>query len=357
MAKKALIAMSGGVDSSVAAYLIKQAGYQCIGANMRLFANEDIGREDVQTCCSLDGAEDARGVAARLGMPFYVFNFADCFRAEVIDRFIAAYQAGETPNPCIECNRRLKFAKLFQRAQELQYDYIVTGHYARVEYDESRGRWLLKRAADLHKDQSYVLYTLTQEQLAHTLFPLGGLNKEKVRQIAAEQGFINAQKAESQDICFVPGGDYAAFIEQYTGEPSPTGDFVDTSGKVIGRHRGLIRYTVGQRRGLGLAMPQPVYVKELNPAANTVTIATDGELFADELTVKEINLIDRVYIDKPLRLQVKIRYNQKAQWATVRQTAEDELFISFDEPQRAIARGQAAVLYDGDIVVGGGRIA
>lgn len=356
MSKKALIAMSGGVDSSVAAYLIKQAGYACIGVTMRLFENATI-HADAQTCCSLADAEDARQVAARLGIPFYVFNFTDCFREAVIDRFVAAYRAGETPNPCIDCNRHLKFAKLFQRAQELHYDYIVTGHYARIEYDEARQRYLLKRAADAAKDQSYVLYSLTQEQLAHTLFPLGGLSKQEVRQIAGQQGFLNAQKAESQDICFVPGGDYAAFIEQYLGEAAPPGDFLNSRGQVIGRHKGLIRYTVGQRRGLGLAMPQPVYVKSLDPAANTVTVATDDELFADSLTAKEINLIDRVYIDKPLRLQAKIRYNQKAQWATVEQTGENELKVCFEQPQRAIAKGQAVVLYDGDIVVGGGRIA
>lgn len=354
--QKALIAMSGGVDSSVAAYLIKQAGYQVAGANMRLFTNADIGADEEGTCCSAADVEDARQVAARLGMPFYVFNMADKFRAAVIDRFIAAYQKGETPNPCIDCNRYLKFEGLFDRARTLGYDYIVTGHYAQIDYNEATGRWQLRRAADPAKDQSYVLYSLTQEQLAHTLFPLGGLGKQEVRKIAQEQGFITADKAESQDICFVPDGDYAAFIEEHSGQAATPGDFLDVNGKVVGRHKGVIRYTVGQRRGLGLAMPRPVYVKEINPTANTVTVAYDEELFCDRLTAREINLIDRVYIANPLRLQVKIRYNQKAQWATVTQTGDDELNIVFDEPQRAIAKGQAAVLYDGDIVVGGGRI-
>lgn len=359
--KKALIAMSGGVDSSVAAYLIQQAGYSCAGANMRLFTNADIAADDKaddddNSCCSAADAEDARQVAARLGMPFYVFNMADKFRAAVIDRFIAAYQAGETPNPCIDCNRYLKFEGLFEKALTLGYDYIVTGHYARILHDEQTGRWQLLRATDPAKDQSYVLYSLTQEQLAHTLFPLGELAKQQVRQIATEQGFVTAQKAESQDICFVPDGDYAAFIEQHSGQIATPGDFIDVNGKVLGRHRGVIRYTVGQRRGLGLAMPRPVYVKEIDPAANTVTVAYDEELFCDRLVARNINLIDRERIDKPLRLQVKIRYNQKAQWATVAQTADDELSIVFDEPQRAIAKGQAAVLYDGDVVVGGGRI-
>lgn len=354
MSKKALIAMSGGVDSSVAAYLIKQAGYTCAGANMRLFTNSDIG-DDSQTCCSLADAEDARNVAARLNMPFYVFNFGDKFKQAVIDRFIAAYRAGQTPNPCIDCNRYLKFEELFLRAEALHYDYIVTGHYAQTEYNPQSGRWLLKRAADPAKDQSYVLYSLTQKQLAHTLFPLGGLSKQQVRQIAAEQGFINAQKAESQDICFVPNGDYAAFIEQYQGQKATPGNFIDVNGRIVGQHKGVIRYTIGQRRGLGLAMPRPVYVKAIDPQANTVTIAYDEELYADSLTVRDINLIDRESIDQPLHLQVKIRYNQQAQGATVTQ-AGNELHIKFDEPQRAIARGQAAVLYNGDVVVGGGRI-
>lgn len=352
---KALIAMSGGVDSSVAAYLIKAAGHDCAGANMRLFTNDDIGAENDSSCCSQADAEDARQVAARLSMPFYVFNMTDRFRSAVIDRFIAAYQRGETPNPCIDCNRYLKFEGLYQRAKELHYDYIVTGHYAQIEYSEACGRYLLKRAADPAKDQSYVLYSLTQEQLAHTLFPLGSLSKQQVRTIAAEQGFITAEKAESQDICFVPDGDYAAFIEQYQGKKSTAGDFINTAGEVVGKHRGVIRYTIGQRRGLGLAMPRPVYVKEIDPAANTVTVAYDEELYADSLVAREINLIDREVINEPTRLQVKIRYNQQAQWATVTQS-DDELHIHFDEPQRAIAKGQAAVLYDGDVVVGGGRI-
>lgn len=355
---KALIAMSGGVDSAVAAYLTKQAGHTCAGANMRLFTNADIGDcsdDTQQTCCSAADVEDARLVAAKLSMPFYVFNMTDRFRSAVIDRFIAAYQAGQTPNPCIDCNRYLKFDGLFEKALTLNFDYIVTGHYARIEYNPATGRWLLKRALDTNKDQSYVLYSLTQKQLSHTLFPLGELTKPEVRRIAEEQGFVNAHKSESQDICFVPDGDYATYIEEHGGISSKPGDFINTQGEVVGRHKGVIRYTVGQRRGLGLSMPRPVYVKAIDTEANTVTVAYDEELFSDTLSVADINLIDREKIDGNIRAQVKIRYNQQPRWATVSQEG-DRLFIKFDEPQRAIAKGQAAVLYDDDVVIGGGRI-
>ena len=234
---KALIAMSGGVDSSIAALLMKENGYECIGVTMRLFENEDAGICRKNTCCSLDDVEDARAVAFSMGIPYHVFNFADRFREDVLDRFAAAYENGVTPNPCIDCNRYLKFDKMFQRMRELEYDYIVTGHYARVEYDEEKNRYLLKKAVDDTKDQSYVLYMLTQEQLAHISLPLGGLRKTEVREIAEKHGFVNARKHDSQDICFVPDGDYAKFIEQYTGRKSITGDFVDTEGNILGIHK------------------------------------------------------------------------------------------------------------------------
>ena len=249
--KKALIAMSGGVDSSVAALLMQQKGYECVGATMKLFENEQAGVKREKTCCSLDDVEDARSVAYRLHMPYYVFNFTANFEKEVMDRFVHAYENGWTPNPCIDCNRYLKFEKLYLRMQEMQMDTIVTGHYARVAYDETSGRYLLKKGLDGSKDQSYVLYNLTQEQLAHVKLPLGGLRKDQVRVIAEKHGFINARKHDSQDICFVPDGDYAKFIEKYTGKKTPEGDFVDKEGNYIGRHKGIIHYTIGQRRGLG----------------------------------------------------------------------------------------------------------
>ena len=242
--------MSGGVDSSVAAYLMKQRGFDCIGVTMKLFSNEEIGCSRAKTCCSLEDVEDARSVAYRLGIPYYVFNFTEDFGRQVIDRFVAAYENGATPNPCIDCNRYLKFERLYRRASELGCDRVATGHYARIE--KQGDRYLLKKASDESKDQSYVLYAMTQEQLAHTAFPCGALNKTQTRQIAEEQGFLNAEKPDSQDICFVPDGDYAAFIRRYTGKSYPDGPFVTTRGEIIGRHRGIIHYTVGQRKGLGV---------------------------------------------------------------------------------------------------------
>ncbi len=348
--------MSGGVDSSVAAFLTKEEGFDCAGATMKLFSNEDIGVEGESRCCSLDDVEDARSVANRLGIPFFVFNFSDNFRREVIERFIAAYKSGATPNPCIDCNRFLKFDKFFSRAKELDIGHIVTGHYAAVYYDAASRRWGLKKGTDESKDQSYVLYSLTQEQLAHTLLPLGGMSKTEVREIARDNGFINAKKRESQDICFVPDGDYAAFIERYTGEPNRPGNFVDGEGRVLGRHRGFVRYTIGQRRGLGLSLREPLYVCAKRAADNTVILGRGEELFSKSLTASGINLIACERISSPLRLRAKVRYKQREQWATVEQTAEDRLRVDFDEPQRAVTPGQAVVFYDGSCVVGGGTI-
>ncbi|MCD8365628.1 MAG: tRNA 2-thiouridine(34) synthase MnmA [Clostridiales bacterium] len=348
--------MSGGVDSSVAACLMKEAGYDCIGATMKLFSNEEVGVSREHSCCSLEDVEDARSVARFLGMPYYVFNFAERFEETVIDAFVSAYENGRTPNPCIDCNRYLKFEKLFLRAKELFCDYVVTGHYARIEQDEHTGRYLLKKALDDTKDQSYVLYSLTQEQLAHVQFPLGVLRKSQVRRIAEEQGFINAKKADSQDICFVRNGKYGDFLESYTGKSYPKGNFVDSKGNVLGQHNGIIRYTVGQRKGLGIAFPQPMYVKKIDPAANTVTLGTNEELFSTVLTAKDINLISVDHLDTPMRVRAKVRYRHVEQWAMAEQPDADTLRVTFDEPQRAITAGQAVVLYDGDVVVGGGTI-
>lgn len=352
--KKAIIAMSGGVDSSVAALLTKNLGLECIGATMKLFDSDDIVNPRANTCCSLEDVEDARSVAYSLGMKYFVFNFSDCFKDAVIERFINDYENGRTPNPCIDCNRYLKFDKMYQRAMEIGYDYVVTGHYARIEHNGER--FLLKKAVDETKDQSYVLYSMTQEQLAHTLFPLGKLRKSEVREIAQEHGFINAKKHDSQDICFVQSGTYADFIKKYTGREYPCGDFKDTSGNVMGRHKGIIYYTIGQHKGLGISSDEPFYVKSICPDDNTVTLCRSEELFTSSLKATDINLISTDRIDEPMRVKAKIRYRQTEQPATVIQLDDNTISVEFDEPQRAITKGQAVVLYDGDNVVGGGTI-
>jgi len=349
MCKKAIIAMSGGVDSSVAAALMLQRGLKCVGITMKLYKGES-------RCCSLADVNDARNVAFSLGIDHYVLNFTEEFDKQVVRHFVETYEQGETPNPCIECNRSIKFNLLLLRARQLEFDVLVTGHYARITQDAASGRFLLQKALDDKKDQSYVLYCLTQQQLERTCFPLGELSKQEVRKIAEEQKFVNAAKGESQDICFVPDGDYGNFIEQYTGKTYPCGDILDMEGKKIGIHKGLIRYTIGQRRGLGVAANIPVYVAAKSVANNTVTLGEDSALFSKSLNAANINLIACTEIKKPMRVMVKTRYLQAAQSATVEQTGNDSLHIEFDEPQRAITAGQAAVMYDGDIVVGGGTI-
>ena len=356
MNKQAIIAMSGGVDSSVAALLMKKQGYSCIGVTMKLFHNEDIGQSGKHTCCSLDDVEDARSVAYQLHMPYYVFNFSEQFRECVINTFISSYEKGITPNPCIDCNRYLKFDKLYRRAKEMDVDYVVTGHYARIEYDAFSGRYLLKKARDTEKDQSYVLYAMTQDQLKHTLFPLGELTKPEVREMAEKHGFINAKKPDSQDICFVKKGKYADFMEQYTAKKYPAGEFVDSDGRVLGMHKGIVRYTIGQRRGVNVSAGVPLYVCGIDPQNNRVELGEESRLYTDTLIAKDIHMIAVPFLEKPTRLQVKVRYRHPAVWATVTQPDEDTLKAIFDEPQRAITPGQAAVLYDGETVVGGGTI-
>lgn len=355
MKEKALIAMSGGVDSSVAALLMLEQGYACMGVTMKLFDNETAGAPKAHSCCSLDDVLDARSVASRLGMPYFVFNFAGRFKKDVIDRFANAYMAGATPNPCIDCNRYLKFDQLFERALDFGCSCVATGHYARSRYDEKKDRYLLLKGLDPLKDQSYVLYALTQRQLAHVRFPLGDLTKPQVRDIAEANGFINARKHDSQDICFVSGS-YADFIERYTGKKFPPGPFVSDTGEVLGTHKGIINYTIGQRKGLGLALAEPMYVKKIDVAANAVILTTSQGLFSRKAVAKDVNLIDCDAIRSPRRLTARIRYRQKEQPGTARETPDGGLEFLFDEPQRAITPGQSLVLYDGDVVVGGGTI-
>ena len=350
---KALIAMSGGVDSSVAAWLVRQEGYEAVGCTMKLFDGAVDGPAG-KRCCTLDDAEDARSVAYRIGLPFYVFNYTEEFRKQVIGRFADSYLHGLTPNPCIDCNHFLKFGALLERARMLGCDRIATGHYARVGKDAD-GRFLLKKARSAEKDQSYVLYELTQAQLARTLLPLGGLTKAEVRAFAAEQGFLNAQKRESQDICFAPDGDYASVIERLTGRASEPGDFVDRTGRVLGRHRGVIHYTVGQHRGLELYYHEALYVVAIDAARNTVTLGPKEALFSDTATADGVNWIVGETPAQPFRCTAKIRYRAPEVPVTVTPLGADRMRLDFDAPQRAITPGQAAVLYDGETVLGGGR--
>ena len=349
--EKALIAMSGGVDSSVAAYLMLDAGFDCAGATMRLCDAQLLGCQDEP-----GAVEDARSVACRLGIPFYVFDNTSRFREIVVDDFIRVYEQGWTPNPCITCNRHLKFDIFLRDALRLGYEYIVTGHYARIRYREDTNRYLLYKAADTAKDQTYFLSCLSQQQLAHVKFPLGELTKAQVREIADAKGFLNARKRDSQDICFVPDGDYVAFMKRYTGKLYPAGDFLDMEGNKVGTHSGAVAYTLGQRKGLGLAMGKPVYVCGKDTEKNTVTVGPNEALFAKALRAKDWNWFPFPALTEPMRVTAKARSRHMEQPATV--YPEDNGFarVEFDEPQRAITPGQAVVLYDGHLVIGGGTI-
>ena len=347
MKKNALIGMSGGVDSSVAAFLTQQAGFSCIGCTMRLHD---------RSCSGSDDSADARAVAHRLGFDHLILDFQDPFQKNVMDPFVDCYENGQTPNPCILCNKTLKFGAMLDTALELGCDYVVSGHYARIRYDEPTGRYLLYKAADKAKDQTYFLACLSQHQLSHLLFPLGELTKEEVRAIAQEQGFLNAHKKDSQDICFVPGGDYVAFMEQYTGKTYPSGKYLDLDGNVVGTHRGAVRYTIGQRKGLGIALGAPVYVCGKDMENNTVTVGPNDALFSNALLAENMTWFPFPALTQSLRVTAKTRHSQHEQAATVYPEENGRIRVVFDTPQRAITPGQAVVLYQDDLVIGGGTI-
>ena len=350
---KVMVGMSGGVDSSVAAKLLIDSGYDVTGVTLKLFDGGDIS-EDFRTCCSLSDVEDARSVCYRLGIDHFVFNFKEAFRKKVINQFTESYLNGKTPNPCIECNRHIKFDKMLRRAEELGFDYIATGHYAERVYDYKTNRYILKRPKDRSKDQTYVLYGLTQYQLSKTLFPLGEYEKSDIRRIAEAAGLINSRKPDSQDICF--DGDYASFIKKNTGAEIKEGNFISADGDVIGRHKGIINYTIGQRRGIGISIGKPAYVTDKNALENTVTIGDESNLYKSEITAYDVNLISLDSISDEMRVTAKVRYSRNEQAAVVIPSGNGEVLVKFDEPQRAPASGQAVVFYDGDVVIGGGTI-
>lgn len=353
---KVVVGMSGGVDSSVAAYLLKEQGHDVTGVTMQIWQDEDQAvQEENGGCCGLSAVDDARRVAADLGIPYYVMNFKPEFKEHVIDYFIEEYLQGKTPNPCIACNRYVKWESLLNRSMSIGAEYIATGHYARIVKLEN-GRYTLRQSATISKDQTYALYNLTQEQLKHTLMPVGEYTKEEVRRIAEKINLRIANKPDSQDICFVPDGDYAAYIEETAGVPIPEGNFVSSSGQVLGRHKGITRYTVGQRKGLGLALGYPAFVLEIRPDTNEVVIGTVEESMTTTLRANQLNFMPVEDLTESLRVWAKIRYNHKGAWCTVEKTGADEVLCTFEEPQRAVTPGQAVVFYDGEYVLGGGTI-
>lgn len=354
--KKVVVGMSGGVDSSVAAWLLKKQGYDVIGVTMQIWQDEEeTVQEENGGCCGLSAVDDARRVAAKLEIPYYVMNFKEQFRHSVIDYFVDEYTNGRTPNPCIACNRYVKWESLLKRSLDIGADCIATGHYARVE-QLANGRWSLRTSATARKDQTYALYNLTQDQLARTLMPVGAYTKEEIRQMALDLQLPVASKPDSQDICFVPDGDYASFIEKTACRRFPEGNFVLSDGTVVGRHKGIIHYTVGQRKGLGLSLGHPVFVLEIRPDTNEVVVGTGEESMSRYVLADHLNFMSFPDLTEPVRLFAKIRYNHRGAWCQVEKTGDDQILCTFDEPVRAITPGQAVVLYDGEYVFGGGTI-
>lgn len=359
---RVVMAMSGGVDSSVAAALLLEQGSEVIGVTMQIWSSDLPRQKEVEGgCCSLEAVEDARAVANKLGIPYYVLNFRDSFRETVIDYFVAEYMQGRTPNPCIICNHRLKFSKLLERAISLGGDKIATGHYVRREQDPRTGRWLLKKGSDLTKDQSYVLYGLTQEQIAKSLFPLGDYSKVEIRAKAAQLGLIVADKPDSQEICFVPDQDYSGFINEYRPESLKPGFIRHRNGQILGRHNGIVNFTIGQRKGLGIATGTPLFVIAIHPEKNEVVVGEAAEVFVKQCIVSDLNWIALTSLTEPIEATVKIRYSAKPAPAIIRplfvpHEGDGQVEIIFETPQRAVTPGQAAVFYQDDLILGGGII-
>lgn len=356
MKKKVVVGMSGGVDSSVAAYLLKEQGYDVIGVTMQIWQDEDSCKiEENGGCCGLSAVEDARRVAGELDIPYYVMNFKKEFRENVMDYFVQAYMQGLTPNPCIACNRYVKWESLLKRSMDIGADYIATGHYARI-CQTQEGRYAIRNSVTAKKDQTYALYNLTQNQLAHTLMPVGAYTKDEIRAMAEKIGLRTASKPDSQEICFIPDHDYGKFIEEDTGKKLPEGNFVTTDGRILGRHKGIIHYTVGQRKGLNLAMGHPVFVTEIRPETNEVVIGEAEDVLTDRLICEKLNFMAFGDVTEPRRVLAKIRYSHAGAPATIRRIGDDRIECVFDEPVRAVTPGQAAVFYDGELVACGGEI-
>ncbi len=354
---RVVVGMSGGVDSSVAAYLLKEQGYEVIGMTMQIWG-KDAPEDDIDSCCGLSAVNDARRVCHKLEIPHYVINFRPDFEKHVIDYFLDEYTKGRTPNPCIACNRYVKWESMLEKALQLEAKYIATGHYARVVKDEKTQRYALAESATSAKDQTYALYNLTQHQLKHTLMPLGDYTKDQIREIAEKIDLAVANKPDSQEICFIPDDDYAKYIIDHTRIESKPGNFIDLEGNVLGQHKGIIHYTIGQRKGLGIQAAKPLYVIKINPESNEVTVGDNKDVFEDTVYVNKLNfmLFETPAVGEELSLTGKIRYSHKAAPCTIKMLGQDELVCTFDEPQRAITPGQALVLYDGKTVVGGGTM-